>query len=269
MLVCPSVLLTLTWDVRLLPPCCCHCLPPCHCIFSPLDLQPLLGQPVMVKPAEAEKNLAWEAAQAAKAAAPPDADLIALGLGAAGADLTALALAAAAPPPLPEGPLRLQVAGFKQGLGENEIRQIMEPFGALDSVSVVHDAAGQPQSIAHVVFRSATDGRAAMGHWNGLTLLDHVLSVTEVPLDSSGTAAAMAGAFVSAAAAAGPPVGAGELDDADGGLKIDGQVRRGDAGKVLRCACVCVHVCVGARACVDGEQWTRLSSYRGSVSAAD
>jgi hypothetical protein len=65
----------------------------------------------MVKPAEAEKNLAWEAAQAAKAAAPVDADLIALGLGSA-----ALPAPTAAPvaPLVPAGPLRLQVSGFKQ-----------------------------------------------------------------------------------------------------------------------------------------------------------
>jgi hypothetical protein len=67
----------------------------------------MLGQPVMVKPAEAEKNLAWEAAQAAKAAAPPDADLIALGLGGPGDPFAALGIAGVGA--LPEGPLQLQV----------------------------------------------------------------------------------------------------------------------------------------------------------------
>lgn len=165
----------------------------------------------MVKPAEAEKNLAWEAAQAAKQNAPADADLLALGLGDVG-----LAAAAAVPPP--SGPLRLQVTGFKQGLGENEIRQIFEPFGQLDSVSVVRDAAGQPVSIAYVVFSNAVDGNNAMTHWHGQSLLDHVLTVTATTLDAP---AAPAGA---AAAVPAPLVGVGELDDDDGGLKINAQV---------------------------------------------
>jgi hypothetical protein len=42
--------------------------------------QLMLGQPVMVKPAEAEKNLAWEAQQAAKQSNAAEAELAALGL---------------------------------------------------------------------------------------------------------------------------------------------------------------------------------------------
>jgi hypothetical protein len=40
----------------------------------------MLGQPVMVKPAEAEKNMAWEAQQAAKQSNAAEAELAALGL---------------------------------------------------------------------------------------------------------------------------------------------------------------------------------------------
>jgi RNA-binding protein 39 len=183
-------------------------------------LQLLLGQAVMVKPAEAEKNLAWEAAQAAKAAAPADADLASLGLGDIGLPLATAAVSAA--PPVPAGPLRLQVSGFKQGLGENEIRQIFEPFGPLDSVSVVRDAAGQPLSVAYVVFRSAVDGTNAMTHWHGQSLLDHVLTVTATALDA-------------AAGGAGPAVGVGELDDDDGGLKINAQVGVWEIGWGVGC----------------------------------
>jgi hypothetical protein len=53
--------------------------------------QLMLGQPVMVKPAEAEKNMAWEAQQAAKQSNAAEAELAALGLGPLGAG--------AAPPP--------------------------------------------------------------------------------------------------------------------------------------------------------------------------
>jgi RNA-binding protein 39 len=184
----------------------------CACVLllcHPVQL--LLGQPVMVKPAEAEKNLAWEAAQAAKQAAPTDAELAALAL--AQADLAMPAVKTAATAAAPAGPLRLQVSGFKQGLGENEIRQIFEPFGALDSVSVVRDACGQPISVAYVVFRSAVDGRNAMTHWHGQSLLDHVLAVTATGLD--------------AADGSGAAVGLGELDDDDGSLKINAQVSTG------------------------------------------
>lgn len=100
----------------------------------------------------------------------------------------------------------------RQGLGENELRQIFEPFGPLDSVSVVRDAAGNPMSIAYVVFRNGFDGSNAMTHWHGQSLLDNVLTVTATALD-----AGMGGP--------GPAVGVGELDDEDGGLKIDAQKR--------------------------------------------
>lgn len=179
----------------------------------------------MVKPAEAEKNLAWEAAQAAKQNAPADADLLALGLGDVG--LTAAAAAIAAP----TGPLRLQVTGFKQGMAENDLKLIFEPFGALDSISVVRDAAGQPISIAYLVYTNAADGRNAMNYWHNRALAEDLLSVTEAPLQTP-------------APAPGPIVGVGELDDDDGGLKIDAQVRQ---GCVASCAWHMRHL---LRACI-------------------
>lgn len=122
-------------------------------VFIALALtgQILLGQPVMVKPAEAEKNLAWEAQQAAKQSSAAEAELAALGL--APAALGAMAA--------PAGPLKLQVTGFKKGLTEKEIQQIFEPFGPVDNVMVVRDGAGAPIDIAYVVFRSALDGENA------------------------------------------------------------------------------------------------------------
>jgi hypothetical protein len=67
-------------------------------------------------------------------------------------------------------------------------------------------------SIAYVVFRNGLDGSNAMTHWHGQSLLDNVLTVTATALD-----AGMGGL--------GPAVGVGELDDEDGGLKIDAQKR--------------------------------------------
>ncbi|KAF6259385.1 splicing factor, CC1-like protein [Scenedesmus sp. NREL 46B-D3] len=174
-------------------------------VFVALALtgQPMLGQPVMVKPAEAEKNLAWEAQQAAKQSNIAEAELAALGLaplaGAAGA--------------VPAGPLRLQVTGFKQGLGEAEIQQIFEPFGPVESVAVVRDGAGQPINIAYVVFKSMTDGQNAQAHWHGKVLLEHELSVVVAPL--SGPLARAGGG-----ADAG---GVGDLDDGD--FRLNTQTR--------------------------------------------
>lgn len=141
-------------------------------VFVALTLtgQIMLGQPVMVKPAEAEKNIAWEAEQAAKQSTAAQAELAALGLGTVPMGMGV--------PAIPAGPLRLQVMGFKKGLGENEIRQIFEPFGPVDAVEVVRDGAGVPVSIGYVTFRNAQDGQNAMAHWHGKMLLDHQLNVT-------------------------------------------------------------------------------------------
>lgn len=164
-------------------------------VFVALALtgQPLLGQAVMVKPAEAEKNVAWEAAQAAKAAG-----------GAAAPDALTDPLAAAA------GPLRLRVSGLKPGLGDAEVRQIFEPFGKLDAVEL-DLAAGS----ALVVFSSAQAGSNAQAHWHGRSLLDSELRVVT---EGSGTGSTTAAAAAVAAAAA---AGAGALGPASGGAAAD------------------------------------------------
>jgi RNA recognition motif-containing protein len=46
-------------------------------------------------------------------------------------------------------------------LGEAEIQQIFEPFGPVESVTVVRDGAGQPINIAYVIFQNKTDGQNA------------------------------------------------------------------------------------------------------------
>lgn len=176
------------------PPCSSTALllPPLH-KTARLTGQPLLGQAVMVKPAEAEKNVAWEAAQAAKAAG-----------GAAAPDALTDPLAAAA------GPLRLRVSGLKPGLGDAEVRQIFEPFGKLDAVEL-DLAAGS----ALVVFSSAQAGSNAQAHWHGRSLLDSELRVVT---EGSGTGSTTAAAAAVAAAAA---AGAGALGPASGGAAAD------------------------------------------------
>ncbi|WIA17274.1 hypothetical protein OEZ85_014144 [Tetradesmus obliquus] len=176
-------------------------------VFVALALtgQLMLGQPVMVKPAEAEKNLAWEAQQAAKNSNAADAELAALGLG----------LGAMGAPPAPAGPLRLQVTGFKQGLAEAEITQIFEPFGPLEGVNVVRDGAGQPINIAYVVFQNKADGQNAQAHWNGKVLLEHELSVVVAPLKGERSHGGDRGG--------GGDGGVGDLDDGD--FRLNTQTR--------------------------------------------
>lgn len=166
-------------------------------VFSALALtgQMMMGQAVMVKPAEAEKNLAWEAQQAAKQTQ---------------ADVSAVLGTAVDMGPGAVGPIKLQVTGFKPGFGEAELRQIFEPFGALESVNVVRDGAGQPVGIAYVVFRNFHEGQTAMAHWNGNMLLDSLLVVTPAPLTS---------------AEGGPTTTVGELDEDEDNFKLSNQAR--------------------------------------------
>ena len=225
-------------------------------VFAALALtgQQFMGQAVMVKPAEAEKNLAWEAQQAAKANQADAAALLAAAgiapeparrmkrnpAAAAGGDAAAAAAApggAAPPRSRPPGPARpppgappleLLVTGFPAGLGEGELRQVFEPFGKITDVTMVRDASGA-DSACRVTFANALEGQIAMGHWHGNELIGCKLSVTAV---GGAAAAAPAGAPLAPppptaaelAAAAGADLG--ELDDdGSGGLKLDSAAR--------------------------------------------
>ncbi|KDD71292.1 hypothetical protein H632_c5363p0, partial [Helicosporidium sp. ATCC 50920] len=113
-----------------------------------LSGRPLLGQPVMVKMSEAEKNLAWEAQEAQKAA---QRELEAAGA-AAGVPLpdpAALAPPSALVPGLLEqmmGPQAAQVAasaapravvvsGVHPSIGPQDLAPVFAPFGALEGVT--------------------------------------------------------------------------------------------------------------------------------------
>ncbi|KAI8476998.1 MAG: splicing factor, CC1-like protein [Monoraphidium minutum] len=201
-----------------------------ECVFAALALtgQAFMGQAVMVKSAEAEKNVAWEAAQAAKA---NQSDAAAL-LQAAG---LAVPPPAAPPPPgggggvtlVPVGPpLLLRVSGFPAGLGEVELRQVFEPFGSVLDVSMVKDAAGG-DAACDILFASAAEGQVAAAHWSTNQILGCQMSVLQVPVPMP--AEAVPGAAADAAAAVGGGGGGaydvGELDDEEGGLRLNSQAR--------------------------------------------
>lgn len=196
-------------------------------VFTALAMtgQVFMGQAVMVKTAEAEKNVAWEAAQAAKA---NQSDAAAL-LQAAG--LAVPPVAGAAPAGggddivfVPIGPpVTLRVSGFPVGLGEAELRQVFQPFGQVSDVTMVKDAAGN-ESSADIVFSRAVEGQAAAAHWNGNVLIGGVLSVTVVGEPEPAVAAlpplpAAPGVAAMTAAMTGADVG--ELDEQEGGFKLN------------------------------------------------
>lgn len=175
-------------------------------VFNAVALtgQMLLGQAIMIKASEAEKNLAWEAAQAAKQQAaaagvepPPPAGLAAPVLAAAAA-AAAAGGALPGPPPLaappqpPRGPQppstapppsKLQVSNIPAELSESDLQQLFSPFGTLTATQVVRDTAGRSAGYAYVTFAALPDATNALNHWHGRQLATFTLQVQAVPLN--------------------------------------------------------------------------------------
>jgi RNA-binding protein 39 len=191
---------------------------------------PLMGVPVQVRPPEAEKNAAWEAARAARRAAggqPMSAAEVAAVLGAAGmarpprpalAEVQAAgggaAAEAAAAAATTAGPsITLRVSGLPAALRGSEVREMFGVFGALQSV-LVEAAAGATTTptdddggvVATLTFAVRQEGLQALEHWNGQELLGRALEVVEV------ADVAAAGDGVAGVAGAALPAAAGALD---------------------------------------------------------
>ena len=186
----------------------------------------LRGQMVMVKASEAEKNIAWEAEKAQKAAGLPVMPGMGMmlpgGLMSPGLD----ALLGAS------GPAKVKVSGLHPHLTEGDVRAVFEPFGALASCALAADAPGE----AEVVYAAARDAMQAAQQLNGMDLAGSALKVTlaAAPPPPPGMPGLPPGMVLPpgmalpgmAAAAAGPAAGPGELDDDnDGGLRLDSRSR--------------------------------------------
>lgn len=156
--------------------------------------QILMGQAVMVKSSEAEKNLAWEAAQAQNASM---------------LQMSSIANAGS-------GPCKLQVSNLHPNIQEQDLRQVFEPFGAVDYITLQKDLSGRSQGYGFVQYQTTADATKAMQQLDGLDIAGSQISVKIAPLTPAETQAA-------AAAAAGL-----DLDDAEGehgGLKLTANAR--------------------------------------------
>ncbi len=158
-----------------------------------LSGQLVLGQPVAVKMSEAEKNLAWEAAQAAKKQA---ANMSAV------AD--AMAVGGASNGMARGMPGRLIVSNLPVNVVEAELRQIFDPFGQVDFLTIQRDAMGVSQGVALVQYNSAENAAIATEQLNqgGIELAPGMpLKITPAPLDYNPMAAGGGRGAIAAAAA--------------------------------------------------------------------
>mmetsp|Transcript_33646 Transcript_33646/g.95156 ORF Transcript_33646/g.95156 Transcript_33646/m.95156 type:complete len:532 (+) Transcript_33646:298-1893(+) len=166
-----------------------------------LSGQPLLGQSVMVKASEAEKNMAWEAAQATQqanmVAPPPPAFPSLLGMG--------------------TGPCKLQVANVHPNVVDSDLHSIFAPFGELDFATITKDVAGGSMGVGFVQYKQMGDAAKAMQQLNDLEIAGLKIQVTVAPVLP-----------VMPEMSAAPPTGmnVSELDEEDGGgLKLSAQSR--------------------------------------------
>ncbi|XP_057500152.1 uncharacterized protein LOC130784334 isoform X2 [Actinidia eriantha] len=124
-----------------------------------LSGQPLLGQPVMVKPSEAEKNLVQSTTSAAAAAA------------AAGGLIG----------PYSGGVRRLYVGNLHLNMKEDQLRQVFEPFGTVELVQLPSDPeTGNCKGFGFVQFARLEDARAAQSLNGQLEIAGRVIKVSAV-----------------------------------------------------------------------------------------
>jgi RNA-binding protein 39 len=142
--------------------------------ITALNGQMFMSMPVMIKGSEVEKNLAWEAQQAAKQQAQLQHNEQAT---AALLMMTAPSAAGVVSIPSGLGSCRLQVSNLHPGLDESDLKQAFEPFGFLELIEIVRDANKRKQGHGFVQFREFTDGAKAIQHWHGRSLGGRSLEV--------------------------------------------------------------------------------------------
>ncbi|XP_058090835.1 uncharacterized protein LOC131237182 [Magnolia sinica] len=120
-----------------------------------LSGQPLLGQPVMVKPSEAEKNLVQSN--------------------------TAVGGAGGLIGPYSGGARRLYVGNLHFNITEDQLRQVFEPFGPVELVQLPLDPeTGQCKGFGFVQFARLEDARAAQSLNGQLDIAGRIIKVSAV-----------------------------------------------------------------------------------------
>ncbi|XP_044481499.1 probable RNA-binding protein 23, partial [Mangifera indica] len=120
-----------------------------------LSGQLLLGQPVMVKPSEAEKNLVQSTSNVA---------------GASGG-LTG---------PYSGGARKLYVGNLHYNITEDQLRQVFEPFGSVELVQLPLDETGHCKGFGFVHFSRLEDARNALNLNEQLEIAGRVIKVSAV-----------------------------------------------------------------------------------------
>ncbi|KAI3515231.1 hypothetical protein L1887_14027 [Cichorium endivia] len=118
-----------------------------------LSGQPLLGQPVMVKPSEAEKNLVQSTATAAGVAG-----------GAAYAG----------------GARKLYVGNLHYNMKEDQLRQVFESFGVVELVQLPTDETGNCKGFGFIQFARLEDARAAQSLNGQLEIAGRMMKVSAI-----------------------------------------------------------------------------------------
>ncbi|KAJ4715957.1 RNA-binding protein 39-like [Melia azedarach] len=126
-----------------------------------LSGQPLLGQPVMVKPSEAEKNLVQSSSSVA---------------GASGG-LTG---------PYSGGARRLYVGNLHFNMTEDQLRQVFEPFGTVELVQLPVDDTGHCKGFGFVQFGRLEDARNALNLNGQLEIAGRAIKVSAVTDQNGG-----------------------------------------------------------------------------------
>lgn len=112
--------------------------------------QRLLGVPIIVKYAQAEKN---------RQVIPTTT----------------------APPPLPQvGPMKLYVGSLHVNITEEMLRGIFEPFGKIESVTLCQDEYHRSKGFGFVTFVNADDAKRSMEQLNGFELAGRAIKITPV-----------------------------------------------------------------------------------------
>lgn len=182
--------------------------------------QMLRNQVVMVKSSEAEKNIAWEAAQAQKQAE-------------VGQNQSVAPTAPMMMGGVPAGPCKLHVGGLHVNIQEEDLKAVFDPFGETDFISIQRDATGTSVGVGYVQYKQTQHAMLAISQLNGLELVGRALQVSmfaaAAPAAAPPAVSAAEGAAAAQASAAAQVAQAStvveKIDDENDGLKMDSRSR--------------------------------------------